>query len=62
MSGNDTSFLRGSSTHVVNVYLASEQKMLKAVKLPSQDESLPSVHLRKDEVQAATLARKSSIF
>lgn len=59
---NDASFFRGYSTHVDNLYLASEQQILKAVKLPSQDGSLPSVHLRTDEVQAAILASRGSVF
>lgn len=62
VSENDASFFRGCSTPVANLYLASEPQILKAVKVPSYEGSLPSVHLRTDEVQAAILARRGSVF
>lgn len=45
-----------------NLFWASKQQILKAVKRPSHDGSLPSVYLRTDKVQAVILASPGRIF
>lgn len=47
---------KGYSSHVANLYLASQQQILNTVKFPSHGGSLPSVDLHTDEAQAAILA------